>query len=82
MNNLDKVAEVAPPGMRVQGLLDAAALVDIYPAGNGWSWSNDLTPLQTLVGAVAALVNPVLPASCTARYPGAEWKCMRVNSRP
>ena len=73
---LDTVAQLATAaGVEVQGLLDAAALVDIDPANGGWSWSSQLTPLQTLIGEVTALVNPQLPASCTSQFQGQEWKC-------
>lgn len=60
----------------MQGLLDAAALVDISPADNGFSWASQLQPLQSLVADVMAVVNPQLPASCLALFPGESWKCM------
>lgn len=76
MNALDSVAAAAPAGVKVQGLLDAAALVDVNPADGGWSWSSQLTPLQTLFAEVAALVNPQLPPACETQFPGEVWKCM------
>lgn len=64
-----------PP--QVQGLLDAAALLDINPAGNGWAWSNELIPLQTNTASLIAFDNPQFPSSCTAQYSGSEaWKCI------
>lgn len=76
MNALDEVAQMVPPGMRVQGLLDAAALVDINPDDNGYSWASQLQPLQTLVADVMGFVNPQLPQSCLDQFPGESWKCM------
>ena len=79
MNNLDEVSAMSPPGLEVQGFLDAAALLDIPVANNGWPWASQLTELQQLVANVAGVVNPQLPASCLALFPGSEWKCMCVR---
>lgn len=76
MNALDRVAEMTPASLKVQGLLDAAALVDIDPADNGWSWASQLQPLQTLIASVMSFVNPQLPPTCVDQFPGEEWKCM------
>ena len=77
MNNLDAVAaQLASTGVEVKGLLDAAALVDIYPAA--WPFSPDLIPLQTLVEELVYTIQPTFPASCAAKgYTGpAQWKCL------
>ena len=37
MNNLESVAGMLPPTVTMRGFLDAAALLDIQPAG--WPWS-------------------------------------------
>ena len=75
MNNLDAVAAMVPPTVRIQGFLDAAALVDIDPAG--WPWSPDLLPLQSLVAAMVAAVQPTFDSECADRYQGTEaWKCL------
>ena len=74
MNNLEAVAAQVPPTVTVRGFLDAAALLDIQPAG--WPWSPDLEPLQSLVQQLTALVNPVLPDYCTTTFgPGEQFKC-------
>jgi len=76
MLNLDVIADsCAALGIEVRGLLDAAALVDIYPTG--WPWSPDLTPLQTLMAQLVALLRPPLPEACVrAGLAGdATWKC-------
>jgi hypothetical protein len=78
MNNLDAVTRalaVSAPSVQVQGLLDAAALVDIAPAG--WPWSPDLIPLQQLIAALVAGIMPTFDPSCAALYTGADaWKCL------
>jgi len=75
MNNLDAVAAMVPAGMQVSGLFDGGALLDIRPAGYGWS--NSLVPLQTQVADMVAVLQPTLAASCTAVYSGAaSWKCL------
>jgi hypothetical protein len=74
MNNLEAVAAMTPAGIQVQGMLDAAALLDIAPSG--WSWSSLLEPLQSLIAEVAAFINPVFPATCADRFPGETWKCL------
>lgn len=56
MNAIDVVAQMTPPGLQVQGLLDAAALVDIDPADNGFSWAGQLQTLQSLVADVMGCV--------------------------
>ena len=83
MNVLDAVAaQAATYGVSTSGFLDAAALVDIYPAA--WPWSRDLIPLQTLVSWLVALVQPTFPAACTALYPAGgttAWKCLWSSYR-
>jgi hypothetical protein len=75
MNNLDAVAAMVPESMQVSGLFDGGALLDIRPAGYGWS--NSLVPLQTQVADMVAVLQPTLAASCTAVYSGAaSWKCL------
>jgi len=75
MNNLDAVAAQVPPTVRVRGLLDASALVDIAPTG--WGWSPDLVPLQTLVAELVAAVAPTFDDTCLARYSGSNaWMCL------
>ena len=80
MNNMDYVAELVAslaPSVQVQGFLDAAALVDVYPAGNGWSWGADDEPLQTMIAAMYAMVDPVVPPACASLYSGVDaWKCI------
>jgi hypothetical protein len=71
---VDAVAAQVPPTVTVQGLLDAAALLDIQPTG--WEWSSQLTPLQSLIADVAATINPVFPPACAASFPGEAWKCL------
>ena len=81
MNNLDAVAALAATyGVRTSGFLDAAALVDIDPAG--WPWSKDLIPLQTLVSWLVGLLQPSFPASCSSVYSGPDaWKCLWSSYR-
>jgi|APGre2960657444_1045066.scaffolds.fasta_scaffold01090_5 hypothetical protein len=80
MSNLDSVAAKVPAGLQVQGFLDAAALVDIYPTG--WDWSPDLIPLQTLVAELVSVISPLFPAACTAQYNGDNaWKCLWSSYR-
>lgn len=77
MNNLDSVAQqLSGTGVEVRGLLDAAALVDIYPTG--WDWSPDLIPLQTLIEELVTAIQPTFPSSCAERgYTGPSlWKCL------
>jgi hypothetical protein len=75
MNNLDAVAAQVPASMQVQGLLDAASLVDVRPAG--WAFSNDVIPLQTLMAELVAAITPVFAPTCAARHNGAgAWKCL------
>ena len=75
MNNLDAVAAMAPPGLQVQGLLDAASLIDIRPSA--WPFSNELLPLQTQIAALVNAINPTFEPNCAARYTGAAaWKCL------
>lgn len=83
MSNLDLVAEQVKSltfPVEVMGLLDAAALVDVYPAG--WPWSPDLLPLQTLMSWLVEVIDPVFPADCVALYSGSDsWKCMWSSYR-
>ena len=75
MNNLDAVAAMAPAGMQVQGLLDAASLIDIRPSA--WPFSNELLPLQTQIAALVTAIQPTFEPNCAARYTGAAaWKCL------
>ena len=75
MNNLDAVAAMVPKGMQVQGLLDAASLIDIWPTG--WPFSNDLIPLQTLISELVTAIGPTFAPTCAAKYTGAaQWKCL------
>ncbi len=74
MNNMDAVAAQLPPGITMKGFLDAAALLDIQPTG--WSWSNELIPLQTLIQEVTSFIAPVFPSYCQTEFPGEEWKCL------
>ena len=85
MNTIDSaktvLAEVAP-SVEVQGFLDAAALVDVYPTDNGFSWANSVESLQTMIAAMVAVVNPVVPTSCAALHSGNEtWKCVYPSYR-
>lgn len=82
MNNLDAVAmQAAGYGVTTYGFLDAAALVDIDPAG--WPWSRDLIPLQTLMSWLVGLLQPSFPPACTAAgYVGIlAWKCLWSSYR-
>jgi hypothetical protein len=75
MNNLDAVAAMAPKGLQVQGLLDAASLIDIRPTA--WPFSNDLIPLQTLISELVAVVKPTFEPVCATKYTGVSaWKCL------
>ena len=75
MNSLDAVAAMVPSTIRVQGLLDAAALVDIAPTG--WGWSPDLVPLQQLISELVGVITPTFDYNCAAQYSGSEaWKCL------
>lgn len=76
MNALDTVAGMVPSTMRVQGLLDASALLDIDPNDAGWSWSSTLTPLQTIIRELVSIDDVQLPASCEIRFPGETYKCL------
>lgn len=81
MNALDTVASMVPSTMKVQGLLDAAALLDIDPNDAGWSWSSELTPLQSIIGELVSIDDPQLPISCEIRFPGESWKCLIGQAR-
>jgi len=76
MINMDQVAGLAGSyGVQVRGLLDAAALVDVY--STGWAWSPSLVPLQTLVSQLVENLQPPLPSTCASRgyFGKAAWKC-------
>ena len=66
MNNLERVIALVPPTVQVQGFLDGAALLDIYPAG--WSWSDMLVPLQELMANLTLFANPVFPPYCAQLF--------------
>ena len=72
---LDSVAASVPAGVRVQGLIDAAAMVDVY--SSGWPWSSELVPLQTEVAKGVAVWGPVAPPACVQRgfIGSSAWKC-------
>ena len=74
MNNLDAVAAQLPPSVTMRGMLDAAALLDITPTG--WSWSNQLETLQSLMQQVVSIVQPVFPQVCLDAFPGESYKCL------
>jgi hypothetical protein len=75
MNNLDAVAAMVPHSMQVQGLLDAASLVDVHPAA--YPFANDLIPLQTIISELVTAIEPLFAPSCAAKYNGAAaWKCL------
>ena len=74
MNNLDAISALVPASMKVQGFLDAAALVDIYP--QAWPWSDDLEPLQTLVGQMVAMVGSTFPPECPWAGGEDQWRCL------
>ena len=83
MNNLDYVTELVgglAPDLPVKGFIDAAALVDIYPTDNGWSWGPNMTSLQTMQQEMVAIVDPVVPPDCD--YSGDDlWKCIWPSYR-
>lgn len=66
MNNLERVIALVPPTVQVQGFLDGAALLDIYPAA--WSWSDMLVPLQELMANLTLFANPVFPPYCAQLF--------------
>ena len=87
MNNLDYVTELVgglAPDLPVKGFIDAAALVDIYPTDNGWSWGPYNEALQTMQQEMIAFVNPVVPqdACAAAGFTGTDlWKCIWPSYR-
>jgi len=76
LQNLDSVAALAPPNVRVQGLLDAAAWVDVPPI-----IPNMLT-LQMMSQLLYGFTTPPIPAACAAKYTGADaWMCVWPSYR-
>ena len=73
--NLDAVAAIAPANVQVQGLLDAAAWVDVQPIIPNMLTLQDMT--QDLYG----FTSPPIPADCAAAYPGNEWQCLWPSYR-
>ena len=74
--NLDAVtAQLADTSVQVQGLLDAAAWVDVQPIIPNMLTLQDMT--QDLYG----FTSPPIPADCAAAYPGAEWQCLWPSYR-
>ena len=66
---------MVPHGLQVQGLLDAASLIDIKPTG--WPFSPDLIPLQTQIATLVSVITPTFAPTCVAKYSGlAAWKCL------
>jgi hypothetical protein len=76
LSNLDAVAEIAPANVQVQGLLDAAAWVDIQPIIPG------MLTLQQMTQDLFAFTTPPIPAACAAQYTGADaWMCVWPSYR-
>ena len=76
LTNLDAVAAAVPSNVRVQGLLDAAAWVDVQPI-----IPNMLT-LQQMTQDLYGFTAPPIPAECAARYQGADaWMCLWPSYR-
>ena len=76
LTNLDAVAAAVPSNVRVQGLLDAAAWVDVQPI-----IPNMLT-LQQMTQDLYSFTAPPIPAQCAARYQGADaWMCLWPSYR-
>jgi hypothetical protein len=76
LNNLDAVAAAAPANVQVQGLLDAAAWVDVQPI-----IPNMLT-LQQMTQDLYGFTSPPIPAACAAQYSGADaWQCLWPSYR-
>jgi hypothetical protein len=73
MNNLEAVASAMPGNVQTWGFLDGAALLDIQP--QGWKWTPELEPLQSLMANMSAFTVPQFPAYCATLFPGEEWKC-------
>ena len=71
LTNLDAIAALAPPNVQVQGLLDAAAWVDVQPIIPG------MLSLQEMTQDLFAFTQPPIHAGCAAQYAGADaWKCV------
>ena len=76
LTNLDAVAAAAPSNVHVQGLLDAAAWVDVQPI-----IPNMLT-LQQMTQDLYGFTSPPIPAECAAQYSGGdEWRCLWPSYR-
>jgi hypothetical protein len=75
LTNLDVVSAAVPANVRVQGLLDAAAWVDVQPI-----IPNMLT-LQQMTQDLYGFTEPPIPADCAAQYPSDRWKCLWPSYR-
>lgn len=74
--NLDTVAALAPPNVRVQGFLDAAAWVDVQPI------IPDMLTLQQMTQYLYGFTSPPIPADCAAKYTGSDaWMCLWPSYR-
>lgn len=74
--NLDAVAAAAPVNVQVQGMLDAAAWMDIQPI------IPDMLTLQQMTQDLYAFTTPPVPADCAAQYTGADaWMCLWPSYR-
>ena len=74
--NLDAVAAQVPDNVQVQGMLDAAAWVDVQPI------IPDMLTLQQMTEDLFGFTSPPIPADCAAVYTGAEaWKCLWPSYR-
>jgi len=76
LTNLDAVAAAVPSNVKVQGLLDAAAWVDVQPI------IPDMLTLQQMTEDLYGFTAPPIPAECAAQYTGADaWRCLWPSYR-
>ena len=76
LTNLDAVAAQVPSNVRVQGLLDAAAWVDVQPIIPG------MLTLQEMTQDLYTFTSPPVPADCAAKYSGSNaWMCVWPSYR-
>ena len=76
LTNLDTVAAAVPSNVQVQGLLDAAAWVDVEPI------VPNMLSLQMMTQDLYGFTSPPVPSDCAAQYSGSEaWKCVWPSYR-
>jgi hypothetical protein len=75
LTNLDAFAAAAPANVRVRGLLDAAAWVDVQPI------IPNMLSLQMMTEDMYNFVQAPIPGDCAAQYAGSEWRCLWPSYR-